>query len=86
MIALAAILTILGLFIAFLSGGILEKNILTTIGLFILSFSFVMLGIIFLTIETNKESYKQGQIDAINGKIKYKIQIDSSQNWVKIKQ
>ena len=35
--------------------------------------------------ELKEKYYKQGQIDALTGKIHYKIEIDSTKNWVEIK-
>ncbi len=50
----------------------------------------LVLSGVFLTIglQLQGDSYKQGQIDAINGKIQYKliIRVDSTKIWVPINQ
>lgn len=52
---------------------------------YFLALIFIVLSFIFFEAKIHKESYRQGQIDALTGKIHYKIEIDSTKNWVEIK-
>ena len=56
--------------------------------LFFFCILFFCLGILFTINLTYDKRYKDGQIDALNGIVKYKkeIQKDSSVIWVEIKQ
>lgn len=51
----------------------------------IVGLCFLLMSFLVFKDYTHKESYRQGQIDALTGKIHYKIEIDSTKNWVEIK-
>jgi hypothetical protein len=56
-------------------------------GVGILCGIFVMAGIVLFSTEVSDESYKQGQVDALTGKVKYELVVnaDSTKTWEEVK-
>lgn len=67
---------------------ILVNNIINCkefVAVSIVIYFFTILIVVILLQVTSDKYYKQGQVDAINGKVKYelKVQPDSARIWVK---
>jgi hypothetical protein len=52
----------------------------------ILLVTMMVLIIFFTALISNEAGYKHGQIDAINGKIKYEKQIKEVEQWIPLKE
>lgn len=83
MIIYVSIVIILAIIFFVLAGN--EDNAMAGFILFCVGLLLIVVGLGVFHAEINKESYKQGQIDALTEKIHYKIEIDSTKNWVEIK-
>lgn len=62
----------------------LQQLSLYILGCICMIYTIIMSFLIFDK-EAKEKYYRQGQIDALTGKIHYKIEIDSTKNWVEIK-
>lgn len=71
--------------LVFFSGVVYGTGDSDGIGIALLSTLITIMGVLLFWLELEEKYYKQGQIDAINGKVEYKLetQPDSSRAWVK---
>lgn len=83
MIIYVLIVVIFAIIFFILSGN--EDNAMVGFILFWIGLILIIMGFTVFHAKINRESYKKGQIDALTGKIHYKIEINSTKNWVEIK-